>query len=167
MFRDMRRSKQALSPAESAEILTRGSSGVLALSGDEGYPYAVPISYVYDGEAIYFHCAKTGHKLDAIRREHKASFCVIDKDDILPETYTTCFRSVIVFGTIHVTEEPREKREAIEKLALKYAPESTAEHRGAAIEESWEPLCVLKMTPEHISGKEAIELVRERQQAQG
>ena len=64
----MRRKKQELSPQENADILYRGTSGVLALSGDEDYPYAVPMSYVYDGEKIYFHCAKSGHKLDAIQK---------------------------------------------------------------------------------------------------
>ena len=63
MFREMRRKKQALSLAECARILYRGTSGVLALSGDGGYPYAVPLSYVYAGDRIYFHCAKQGHKL--------------------------------------------------------------------------------------------------------
>ena len=57
MFREMRRKRQALSREEISLILYRGTSGVLALSGDDNYPYAVPISYVYDGEKIYFHCA--------------------------------------------------------------------------------------------------------------
>ena len=98
MFREMRRNKQLLSSEETAAVLERGTSGVLALAGDQGYPYAVPISYVYDGEKIFFHCAKSGHKLDAIRREEKASFCVIDQDRIIPEEFTTYFRSVIAFG---------------------------------------------------------------------
>ena len=68
MFREMRRKKQQLSMEESRRILDEGTSGVLALSGDEDYPYAVPISYVYDGDRLYFHCAKSGHKLDAVRR---------------------------------------------------------------------------------------------------
>ena len=87
MFRELRRKKQALSQEECTAVLNRGTSGVLALAGDDDYPYAVPISYVYDGEKLYFHCAKSGHKLDAIRRNAKASFCVIDKDQIVPEEY--------------------------------------------------------------------------------
>ena len=98
MFREMRRKKQQMSGDACDELLFRGTSGVLALSGDDGYPYAVPISYVYDGEKIYFHCAKSGHKLDAIKRNPKASFCVIGQDQIVPEEYTTYFRSVIAFG---------------------------------------------------------------------
>ena len=81
-------------------VLSRGSHGVLALAGDEGYPYAVPISYVYEGGKLYFHCAKSGHKLDAIARCPKASFCVVDQDQVVPQEYTTYFRSVIAFGTI-------------------------------------------------------------------
>ena len=94
MFREMRRKKQQLSMEESRRILDEGTSGVLALSGDEDYPYAVPISYVYDGDRLYFHCAKSGHKLDAVRRNPKASFCVIGQDQVLPEKYTTLFRRI-------------------------------------------------------------------------
>ncbi len=162
MFRELRRKKQALSQEDCSDILNRGTSGVLALAGDDDYPYAVPISYVYDGEKLYFHSAKSGHKLDAIRRSPKASFCVIDKDQIVPEEYTTYFRSVIVFGRIRILEENGEKRSAIEKLALKYAPDDTMENRQAAIEKEWKPLCMLELTPEHLSGKEAIELTRQR-----
>ena len=162
MFRELRRKKQALSQEDCSDILNRGTSGVLALAGDDVYPYAVPISYVYDGEKLYFHSAKSGHKLDAIHRNPKASFCVIEKDQIVPEEYTTYFRSVIVFGKIRIIEEDGEKRAAIEKLALKYAPDDTLENRKEAIEKEWKPLCMLELTPEHISGKEAIELARQR-----
>lgn len=162
MFRELRRKRQALSLEACSDILQRGSSGVLALAGDDGYPYAVPISYVYDGDKIYFHCAKSGHKLDAIIREPKASFCVIDQDLIVPEEYTTYFRSVIVFGTMRIIEDKQEKLQAIEKLAIKYAPADTKENRKKAIEKEWIPLCLLELTPEHISGKEAIEMLKQR-----
>lgn len=162
MFREMRRKKQALSKEDCAAILNRGTSGVLALAGDNDYPYAVPISYVYSGEKLYFHCAKSGHKLDAIRRNAKASFCVIDQDQIVPEEYTSYFRSVIVFGTIRVLNDDKEKKNAIDELALKYAPNNTAENRQEAIEREWNPLCMLEMSIDHISGKEAIELVKKR-----
>ena len=162
MFREMRRTRQALPPEEISAVLERGTSGVLALAGDDGYPYAVPISYVYDGERIYFHSARAGHKLDAVRREPKASFCVIDQDQIVPAEYTTYFRSVIAFGRIRVLEDEGEKRAAIEKLAVKYAPEDSHENRRQAIDREWKPLCMLEMTIDHLSGKEAIELVRKR-----
>ena len=160
MFRDMRRKKQLLPQDMTEEILRRGTSGVLALAGDGGYPYAVPISYVYDGEKLYFHCAKNGHKLDAIRREDKASFCVIAQDRIVPEEFTTYFRSVIAFGRIRVLEDETEKQSAIEQLALKYAPDSTLEDRQREIQREWIPLCMLEMTIDHLTGMEAFELCR-------
>ena len=162
MFRQLRRGRQALTPEECGEILRRGTSGVLALSGDDGYPYAVPISYVYADGMLYFHCAKSGHKLDAIARSPKASFCVIDQDQVAPLEYTTHYRSVIAFGAMRILEG-EEKRAAIEKLAVKYAPEDTLERRDHYIEKDWAPLCMLEMTIQHLSGKQAKELVRQQE----
>ena len=85
MFRELRRGRQALPEAESLAILERGSHGVLAVLGDGGYPYAVPLNYVYEGGAIYFHCARAGHKYDAVMACPRASFCVIDRSDVVPE----------------------------------------------------------------------------------
>ncbi len=163
MFREMRRKRQALNPEECTAILQRGTSGVLALEGDDHYPYAVPLSYLYKDNHLYFHCAKTGHKLDAIKRNPRASFCVIDQDQVVPEEYTSYFRSVIVFGTIRILTDEQEKRSAIERLALKYAPSDSEAGRQAAIGREWLPLCMLEMSVEHMTGKEAIELTQLRQ----
>ncbi|MBD5463202.1 MAG: pyridoxamine 5'-phosphate oxidase family protein [Lachnospiraceae bacterium] len=159
MFREMRRKKQILSEEEAAEVLNKGTSGVLALAGDDDYPYAVPISYVYSDSKLYFHGAKSGHKIDAIKRCDKASFCVIDKDDVVPEEYTTYFRSVIAFGKIRIMEEESEMRKAIELLAQKYYPASSKKERSIVIDREWKPLCMIEFSIEHLSGKEAIELV--------
>lgn len=162
MFREMRRKKQALQIEECYAILEKGTSGVLAVSGDDDYPYAVPLSYVYDDGKLYFHSAKSGHKIDAIGRNSKASFCVINKDEIVAEEFTTYFRSVIVFGVIRILEDDKEITEAIDKLALRYAPDSTAEDRNKEIQKDWRALCVFELEIEHISGKEAIELVKKK-----
>lgn len=159
MFREMRRKKQLLSKQECVEILRKGTSGVLALSGDDGYPYAVPISYVYADSKLYFHGAKSGHKIDAIRRCDKASFCVVDQDAVVPEKYTTYFRSVIVFGKIRIMEDEVEMRNAIEALAKKYYPDGSEEGRASAIDREWKPLCMIELSIQHVSGKEAIELM--------
>ncbi len=118
---------------------------------------------MYADGKIYFHSAKSGHKVDAVRSCPRASFCVIDQDHIVPEEYTTYFRSVIAFGTVRILEEDGEKRAAIEKLAVKYAPADSRENRDSAIDREWAPLCMLEMEVEHLSGKEAIELVRQRE----
>jgi len=160
MFREMRRKRQLLSEKESIDVLVRGTAGVLALLGDDNYPYAVPISYVYNDSKIYFHGAKTGHKIDAIKKCSKASFCVIDQDNIVPEEYTTYFRSVIVFGKIRILDDEKEIREAIEKLAIKYYPQDNETNREKAINREWKPLCMLEFSVEYLTGKEAIEIVR-------
>ena len=148
--------------SECDRILKRNTSGVLAVLGDRGYPYAVPLSYVYCGDKIFFHCAKAGHKLDAVRREPRASFCVIDRDQIVEESFTTYYRSVIAFGTVRILEGTAEKRAAIEMLALKYAPGPGKAARDREISREWDALCMLEFTVHHLTGKEAIELVRER-----
>ena len=160
MFREMRRKRQQLTEAECIEILKKNTSGVLAVSGDNGYPYAVPLSYVYDNGSLYFHCAKSGHKLDAIKACDKVSFCVIDQDLVVPQEYTTYFRSVIVFGKMRVVQDEQEKRTAIEKIAVKYAPDDSVTGRQQAIDREWDTLCILEMNMEHMTGKEAIELHR-------
>lgn len=160
MFREMRRKKQVLSPEECIEILEKGTAGVLALSGDQDYPYAVPISYVYHDSKLFFHSAQSGHKIDAIRKCGKASFCVIDQNHIVPEEYTTYFRSVIAFGQIHIMENEKEMRDAIERLAIKYHPNDTETNRNAVMNRAWERLCMIQLDIEHLSGKEAIELVQ-------
>ena len=162
MFQTMRRKRQELSREDTAAILERRTSGVLALAEEGGFPYAVPLSYVYTGDKLYFHCAKSGHKLDAIRRNEKVSFCVIDQNKIVPDEYTTYFRSAIVFGELRVMEDGPEKRAAIEALAAKYDPEGPADGRQKEIDREWGALCVLEMKISHMTGKEAIELVRAR-----
>jgi len=161
MFREMRRGGQALSAAECAAALEAGTSGVLAVSGDGGYPYAVPLSYVFCGDRLFFHCAKSGHKLDAIARCDKVSFCVIDRDSVVPEKFTTYFRSVIVFGRARVLGDEAEKRRALELLAEKYAP-GPGEARRLEVEKELPRVCIVELSVEHMTGKEAVELVREK-----
>ena len=162
MFHKMRRNVQQLSQEESEAVLLRGTAGVLALAGDKEFPYAVPISYVYDGEHIYFHSATEGHKIDAIERNPNASFAVIDQDEVIPEKYTTAFRSVIVFGSIRIIGDDTEKRAAVCKLALKYAPDNTEQQHAAEIDGAWSRFCMLEMSIAHMTGKQAIELVAKK-----
>ena len=126
MFREMRRNKQALTAEEIAEILKRNTSGVLAVNGDGGYPYAVPLSYVYLDSKLYFHCAGTGHKLDSILRDDKVSFCVIDQDQVVGEEYTTYFRSVIAFGRARVLEGAEKLRPLVERWCALFGGDAAA-----------------------------------------
>ena len=161
-MREMRRSGQLLSREDCERILNEQTSGVLSVYGDDGYPYGVPLSYVYADGKLYFHSAQTGHKIDAVRKNNKVSFTIIAQDNIVPEEYTTHFRSVIVFGRVRILENDTEKRAAIEQLAEKYMPD-LKEGRLQEIDREFSRLCMLELTIDHMTGKEAIELVRARQ----
>lgn len=87
MFRKMRRAGQQLPREEAFEILKNGKTGVLAVLGDEGTLYAVPLNYALVGDCIYFHCARDGHKTDALGRNSKVSFCVVEKDTVIPKSF--------------------------------------------------------------------------------
>ena len=164
-FREMRRFRQQLPQAECEAILARGTSGVLAVTGDQGWPYAVPLSYAYEGGRLLFHCATAGHKLDALRRESRASFCVIDQDQVVPERFTTYYRSVIAFGTVRIIQDGAALRAAAEQLGQKYSPLVPQEALTAEIDSSLGRMCILEMTVEHMTGKEARELMEARKQA--
>ena len=161
MFHAMRRKRQLLTEEQSLEILRRGTSGVLSMQGDDGYAYGVPLSYVYKEGKLYFHSAVSGHKLDCIRREGRVSFCVIGQDQVMPAEYTTYFRSVIVFGRARVLGDEAEKRRALELLAEKYAP-GPGEARRLEVEKELPRVCIVELSVEHMTGKEAVELVREK-----
>lgn len=158
MFREMRRKGQLLPENEAVEILKSATSGTLALMGDDGYPYAVPMSHFYRNGKLYFHCAAQGHKIDAVRRCEKASFCVIEQDEVHPEKFTTFFRSVIAFGRIRIMENMEEKIEALRALSDRFSP-GLIEQREKEIGESIGHMCVLEMEIEHMTGKEARELM--------
>lgn len=161
-FRKMRRSRQELTYEQCEEVLNRNTAGILAVLGDGGYPYAVPLSYAYHEGAVYFHCATAGHKLDALQNSAKVSFCVVDKDEIVPEKYTTYFRSVIIFGQATCLSDPSDMHTILSALGRKYAPNETQESLEKEINGSISRTVVVKLNIDHMTGKEAKELANRR-----
>ena len=160
MFRKMRRFRQQLTDEETVQILENGKTGILGVIGDDDYPYTVPVNYVYRDGKIYFHGANAGHKYDAMSKNDKVSFCVIDKDDVVAEELTTYFRSVIIFGRVRILTDKTETEEAVRILGLKYynVPEAVEKE----IQRDSKTLCCFEITIEHMTGKEAKELVMQR-----
>lgn len=162
-FRALRRHQQALSIEECHEILKHANTGILAVMGDEGYPYTIPVNYCLFENKIYIHCAKEGHKIDALHRCDKVSFCVIGKDELQPELFTTFYKSVVVFGKASMIENDVEKRLAITALCDKYVPHLKAEGQRE-IDCFWNALTMIQIDIEHISGKQTKDLAEAESQ---
>ena len=161
MFREMRRFNQQLTAGECIEVLEKGTSGVLAVLGDDGYPYAVPLSYAYKDGVLWFHGALTGHKIDAIEGCPKVSFCVIDKDDVVPEQLTTVYRSVIVFGKARVLDDERKIAQGARVIGEKYL-RGMSDRVESEIAQSMPRLNVIRMDIEHMTGKEGAALTAQK-----
>lgn len=161
MFQQMRRFKQELSKEEAIEVFKRNTSGVLALCGNDHFPYSVPIGYVFYENKIYFHCAKQGHKISCISENSKVSFCVIDEDQVVPEEFTTYYRSAIAFGNATIVTDDIEKRKAIEVLAEKYCPNDMT-GRLNEINKRWNLFHIIRLDIEHFTGKATMQLINKK-----
>lgn len=153
MFREMLRKKQQLPEAECIDILKSQLRGVLSVLGDGGYPYGVPLNHYYneqDGK-LYFHGGKQGHKIDAVRRHDKASFCVYDEGFRRDGEWALNIRSVIVFGRIEFIEDRETVYRISEELSRKFTDDD--EYIRREIERSGPGTLMFALVPEHISGK--------------
>lgn len=152
MFKEIRNIKRKLSQEAAEEILTTSEYGVLATIGKDNYPYTTPLNYVYLDNAIYFHCALEGHKLENISYNNKVSFNVIKNTNILEKVFSTAYESTIVFGKAFIVEDAGKKRNALEALVNKYAP-AYKEAGLKYIDNDIHKCHVIKIEIEHISAK--------------
>jgi nitroimidazol reductase NimA-like FMN-containing flavoprotein (pyridoxamine 5'-phosphate oxidase superfamily) len=150
-MKKMRREDRLVTRAETEEVLYAGEYGVLSSVDPDGQPYGVPLSYIYQDDAVFFHSATSGHKLDNITGNARVSFCVVGKTDLLPDKFTTEYESAVVFGT--TCEALGEERyEALIGLLEKYS----ADHIDAGkayIDQKDRFTKVFKIRIDHISGK--------------
>lgn len=158
MFREMRRFKQQLPEEKCIEILKKEPRGIIALMGDNGYPYTVPLNHFYEDGKLYFHGAKEGHKLDALKNSDKCSYCVLanctpDEDTNDGQFYF--FDSVVVFGRIRQLEDQEEIIKQVRKLANKYYTNADSVERD--IMKNGPRTAMLELTIEHMTGKHVHE----------
>jgi len=153
MFRPMQRKRQQLSQEECIRILKEEPRGVLSVLGDDGYPYGMPINQYYceaDGK-LYFHGGKTGHKIDALKRHPKASFCTYDQGFRKDGEWALNVRSVIVFGTAELVSDPETVVRITTELSRKFTDDEAYIRRE--IERSGPGTLLIVLTPEQITGK--------------
>lgn len=151
MQKKMRRQELALPDNEAREILAKADYGYLATADPSGLPYAVPLNYAVDGDKLYIHCAKSGHKIDNILANPQVGFSVTGEYQTLPAKLSAAYRSVILSGTARIVEEPEVQQRALALLVEKYAPgyECRALASGAYSKNT----AVLEVAIETISGK--------------
>lgn len=153
MFREMLRKKQALSKEECLHVLKTEKRGVLSVLGENGYPYGMPMNHFYhEGDGcLYFHCGKTGHRLDALKENNRVSFCVYDGGFRREGEWALNIQSVIVFGRMDVLSDPEWIRDICEKLSYKFTDDAAYIQKELA--QFARHTLLLRLTPEHISGK--------------
>ena len=153
MFREMRRFKQQISKEDCIRVLKEQPRGVLSVLGDDGYPYGIPMDHWYSEEEnkLYFHCAKEGHKLDAIAACDKVSYCVMDEGFRKEGEWALNINSVVVFGRMHVVEDEDKKREICTNLCRKFTDDEA--YLQKELTNAFPRVCCLELTIEHMTGK--------------
>lgn len=157
MFRTIRNKKSEISIDTAKALLQSSRRGVLAVNGDDGYPYAIPINYFYDDDAqkLYFHGARAGYKVDALRACDKVCFTVYGNETIKEEDWAPFVQSVVVFGRCHLVESGARATTLLKQFAMKYYPseqlvDENIAHEGKAVQ-------IFEIEVEYLSGKEIQE----------
>lgn len=153
MFRPMRRYKQQISEEECIRVLREEKRGVLSVLGEDGYPYGIPMNHWYNPEdgTICFHGAVTGHKIDAIARCDKASYCVWDAGYRKEGEWALNVSSVIAFGRISRVTDPEKAKKICESLCRKFTDDE--EYLRREMQNAFPRVQCLEMTIDHMTGK--------------
>lgn len=157
MFRPIRRKKNEIGIEEAKKLLHNSRRGVLAVSGDDSYPYAIPVNYLYDEEnqKIYFHGARSGHKADAIKNCDKVCFTVIGNEMVKKEAWAPFLQSVVIFGRCHLVMEQSAAMVLLKRFAMKFYPDESMVDEEIAV--SGPAAQMYEIEIEHLCGKEVQE----------
>ena len=157
MFRPMRRTKRTISDEDARSLLAKGRRATLAVNGDDGYPFAFPIDYRFDADAnkIYFHGAKAGQKVDALRRSDKVCLTVMGNERLEDGEWAPYVQSVVVFGRCRLVDDTAKTEAEVRRLALKYYP--SAEEVERELEKYLSAVQLYEIEIEHLTGKQVQE----------
>ena len=157
MFRAIRKKRNEIDLNAAESLLQNSRRGVLAVNGDDGYPYAIPVNYFYDraNQRIYFHGARAGHKVDALRVSDKVCFTVYGNETIREESWAPFMQSTVVFGRCHLVEPGEKATVLLKQFAMKYYPNEQMVDEEIA--QAGKAVQVFEIEIEHISGKEVQE----------
>ena len=156
MYREMRRKDRLMLDEDALILLKKCEFGMLATCDLQNIPYVVPMSYTYANNCIYLHCATAGQKLDNIKANPKVSFCVVGDTKVIPESFSTAFESVILFGTAEIIEDKQEKINGLRALVDKYSKGYKMQGEDY-INKDMSLTRVIKIHIEHFTGKQRAE----------
>ena len=153
MFRELSRKSKQLPNEVCIDLLKTETRGILSVLGDEGYPYGTPMNHYYCEEdgCIYFHCGRAGHRLDALRKQNKVSFCVYDRGYRNEGEWALNVRSVVVFGHMEIIDDLNEVIRIVTPLCHKFTQDE-AYIRNEMTRSAGGTL-LLKLIPDHMCGK--------------
>lgn len=148
----MYKEKRQLSAEETQALFVKGHHGILSVNGDDGYPYAVPVNYVFIDGKIYIHSAKYGYKIDALKQNDKVCFTAILNSQIIPDKFTAAFESVVAFGKASFIDDGDEKLTALRTFIERFSPD----HQEAGerfIHAAYEKTQIIRIDVEQMTGK--------------
>lgn len=157
MFRQVRKKANEITVSLAKDLIKKSRRGILAVNGDNGYPYAIPINYLYEEESqkIFFHGSKVGHKVDAIKKSDKVCFTVYGNEQIKDETWAPYLQSALVFGRCKLIEDEDRAMKVLKDFAMKYYPSASMVEEE--MKKAAKATQMFEITIEHISGKEVQE----------
>lgn len=155
MFKPLRRAKNKMPDLDAQKILESGEYGVLAVLDVNGYPYAVPVNYVMDGEKLWVHCATEGAKIEAISAHSAVSFTVVGRHSVDAKRFSSDYESVICFGQAQVIEDAALKVDVLQRFINKYA-KAYIESGYKYVDNDHMKTAVIEISIEHTSGKTNI-----------
>ena len=157
MFRELIRKNKQISEEECIRLLKQETRGILSVLGDDDYPYGTPMNHWYNEEdgKLYFHCGNVGHRLDALRRHDKASFCTYNQGSRKDGHWALTVESVIVFGKVEIVDDMERIVDITTKLSYKFTQDD--EYIRKEIAAAAHRTLLLVLSPEHICGKRIVE----------
>ena len=157
MFRSIRKKKNEISIEKAKRLLHNARRGVLAVNGDNHYPYAIPVNNLYDEEnqKIYFHGSRAGHKVDAIKNCDKVCVTVFGNETVKKESWAPFLQSVVIFGRCHLVKDQATAIALLKRFAMKFYPDENMVDEEIVL--SGKTVQMYEIEIEHLSGKEVQE----------
>jgi nitroimidazol reductase NimA-like FMN-containing flavoprotein (pyridoxamine 5'-phosphate oxidase superfamily) len=149
----MRRKDREMPEEFAMAVINKCRFVVMATVNPDGTPYCVPLSIARDGEWLYVHCARNGHKIDNLKRQNRVCVSCVGDTSLPPDHFTVAYESAIVFGTAEEVMEREERIRALRLICERYTPANMAAF-DEEIRKALDATAVWKIHIDEASGKQ-------------